>query len=446
VPGTTLSRRDCLAALSAAAAGLAWSALPGCAPGQRRPNIVLVLADDLGTTDLGCYGAADLRTPTLDTLAAEGVRFTDAYAMAPVCMPSRASLLSGRYPARCVGDDGLRPDETTIAEMLRDAGYRTGCFGKWHLGHPVDHQPQAQGFDEFLGFLHGAADNWSHTFYWGGDYRPVLRRGGEPYREDGAYFPDIVTREATRFIRAHREQPFFLYLPLNLPHYPLQPDTDLLPTYAHLPDGRRQYAACVTTMDRRIGRVLSTLDEAGLRDDTIVLFLSDHGHSEEERALHGGGRAAPFRGHKGQLTEGGIRVPLLMRAPGRVPPGSVRQQAVGALDLLPTIAAWTGATLPSHLDGVSLVDVVADDDAASPHRHLFWSYHDDWAVRHERWKTVGNLSTRAISLYDLAADPGETRDVAGQHPEIVSYCTAALQTWARSLGSVTASAAVDAVL
>ena len=431
-----MSRRQCLSTLGRATVAAAAAPLFDAtrAAATRPPNVVLILSDDQGSTDLGCYGATALHTPNLDELAAKGLRFTQCYVNAPACMPSRAALLTGRHFVRCLGADGLRGDEVTIAEMLQGEGYRTACFGKWHLGHPEEMDPLSQGFDEFLGFKVGAMDNYSHFFYYGGPDRHVLRRNREPYHEDGAYFPDIVTREAMRFIDDNREAPFFLYLPLNQPHYPMQPEAKHLARFEHVENvARRYHAASLASMDERIGQVLSHLDEQGLREDTIVLFLSDHGHSQEERAFGGGGRSAPFSGAKGSLQEGGIRVPLILSAPGRVPSGEVREQVVTSLDLLPTIAHFTGATLPPReLDGANLATVLASGTTPSPHPQLHWVYGNYWVVREAHWKILGDVSDDSLALYDLTKDPGEQHDVSSQNREVTSYLIGRHNEWIRS--------------
>ena len=430
-----MSRRQCLSTLGRATAALAAAPLlGGSADAARPPNVILILSDDQGSTDLGCYGASDLHTPALDGLAADGLRFTQFYVDAPACTPSRAALLTGRHFIRSLSSDGLGGDEVTIAEMLKGAGYRTACFGKWHLGHHESMDPLSQGFDEFLGFKHGAMDNYSHFYYYGGPDRHILRRNRESHREDGVFFPDIVTREALRFIDDNRQTPFFLYLPLNQPHYPMQPEVRFLERFQDIADvARRYHAATLTSMDHHIGQVLARLDDLGLRHDTIVLFLSDHGHSTEERAFGGGGRSTPFTGHKGTLKEGGLRVPFLLSAPGRVPAGEVREQMVTSLDLLPTIAHFTGAQLPQReLDGVNLARVLASAATQSPHLHLNWVYGNSWVVREAHWKILGDVSDDSVALYNLYDDPGEHRDVASLNRDMTSYLIGRHNEWIRA--------------
>lgn len=429
-----MSRRQCLSTLGRATAALAAAPLLGGSAGAaRQPNVILILSDDQGSTDLGCYGASDLYTPALDGLAADGLRFTQFYVNAPACTPSRAALLTGRHFIRSLSSDGLGGDEVTIAEMLKGAGYRTACFGKWHLGHGEPMDPLSQGFDEFLGFKHGAMDNYSHFFYYGGPDRHILRRNLEPHREDGVFFPDIVTREALRFIGDNRERPFFLYLPLNQPHYPLQPEARFLERFQNVSNvARRYHAASLASMDDHIGKVLARIDDLGLRQDTIVLFLSDHGHSAEERAFGGGGRSAPFTGHKGTLKEGGLRVPFLLSAPGRVPAGEVRGQPATSLDLLPTLAHLTGAELPQReLDGVNLARVLASGTAQSPHLNLNWVYGNYWVVREAYWKILGDVSDDTVALYNLNDDPGEQHDMSYLNQDMTNYLIGRHNEWIR---------------
>ena len=264
---------------------------------ERRPNVVLIFADDQGTVDLNCYGAKDLITPHLDGLAKRGIRFTQFYAAAPVCSPSRAGLLTGRYPQRAgvpgnvssqKGNDGMPASQITIAEMMKRAGYVTGHVGKWHLGYTPKTMPNGQGFDESFGHMGGCIDNYSHFFYWNGPNRHDLWRNGKEVWADGKFFPDLMVQDCSRFITKHKDKPFFLYWAINVPHYPLQGTDKWRKKYTNLKDPRRKYAAFVSTMDEKIGEVLATLDRLKLRDDTIIIYQSDHGHSTEVRTFGGG--------------------------------------------------------------------------------------------------------------------------------------------------------------
>lgn len=416
----------------------------------RRPNVVLIFTDDQGSVDVNCYGAHDLHTPTMDALAARGVRFTQFYVGAPVCSPSRAALLTGCYPQRAgvptnVGaENGLPPDQITIAEMLRGAGYATALFGKWHLGELPEMSPRAQGFDEFFGHKKGCIDNYSHFFYWSGPNRHDLWRGDEEHWEDGRFFPGLVVREAARFIEAHRDKPFFLYLPFNMPHYPLQGMERFREMYRDMDEPRKAYAAFVSTLDEKIGEVLQALDTNGLRENTIVIFLSDHGHSVEERNNFGGGNAGPFRGHKFTLWEGGVRVPCIVSWPGQFPEGEVREQFATSMDWLPTIAHYCGVDPPERqIDGRPIAALIESGDASSPHNVWHWQLAKQWAVREGKWKLVVNgpestvngtlIPSAEVFLSDLEADPGESRNLATAHAEIVQRLTALHEEWAASV-------------
>ena len=309
------SRREILAGVTA---GTAQALLQ--AQSARRPNIVLFVADDLGCHDLGAWGATDLQTPNIDALAAGGARFTNWYAAAPVCAPSRAALLTGRYPIRAgVPDNGpaLRPSEKTIATVLKGAGYATGLFGKWHLGSTAETDPNAHGFDRFYGFHSGCIDYYSHRYYWGEprvpNYHDLWRDRTEIF-EDGQYTTELFAREAAQFVRDRRAGPFFAYVPFNAPHYPMHAPKKYMERFANLPPERRTYAAMIAAMDDAVGQVMRTLRELQLEDHTLVLFTADNGATREARAGLDGkpataGNNAPFRGFKFSAFDGGMHVP-----------------------------------------------------------------------------------------------------------------------------------------
>ena len=405
---------------------------------SERLNVILILSDDQGSLDLGCYGADDLVTPHLDRLAASGVRFTDFYANAPICMPSRVSLLTGRdYPRGLLPGQGLRPDEITVAELLGRAGYRTALFGKWHLGYTPEMSPNAQGFDQFVGHLTGTLDAYSHFFYVEGVNRHVLRRNGESYQRPGKYLPDLLVEEATRFIDESGQDPFFLYLPFAIPHYPVQPRRQDRELYERsgMEDKRRVlYGAYLTTLDDCVGRVLAAVEARGLTDRTLVIFLSDHGHSTEERAFGGGGQAGPYRGHKQTLWEGGIRVPCIASCPGRIPAGQVRHQPAIAMDWLPTMAEFCDVPLPDDrpIDGRSLAAVLASDEAPPPHQRLHWVHYDgSFAVREGPWKLHSALEERWLS--NLEADPGERVNLVEKELDRVRVMVGAHNRWLKEV-------------
>ncbi len=418
-----------------------------------RPNVIVILTDDQGSVDLGCYGAEDLVTTHIDGLAERGVRFTQFYAAAPVCSPSRAGLLTGRYPQRAgvpgnttsiPGDPaGMPPEQVTMAELFAEAGYATGHVGKWHLGYVPEKMPNAQGFDYSFGHMGGCIDNYSHFFYWSGPNRHDLHRNGVEVFHDGEYFPDLMVAEAREFIDRNRERPFFLYWAINTPHYPYQGETKWLQHFADLPYPRNLYAAFVASTDERIGQLIDHVDAVGLAERTIIVFQSDHGHSTEERAHFGGGDAGPYRAAKFSLFEGGIRVPAMIAWPGTLPAAAVRHQLVHSCDWLPTLAELCNIDLPAlDLDGRSLLPVLHSADAATPHDALHWQTGGrgglQWAVRQGDWKLVVNgrdngagmnrETSVPLWLSNLADDPGEQINLAQEHPEIVQRLTALHET------------------
>ena len=442
--------------------GIAWATclvvLPALAA-ERRPNVLLIFTDDQGSIDVNCYGAKDLVTPALDGLAGDGVRFTQFYAAAPVCSPSRAALLTGRVPQRAgvpgnvpsqPGGAGMPPEQVTIAEMLKSAGYVTGHVGKWHLGYTEETMPNAQGFDTSFGHMGGCIDNYSHFFYWRGPNRHDLWRNGEEVWEDGQFFPNLMVREVNQFLHENKDRPFFLYWAINVPHYPLQGTEYWRRRYADLEAPRRMYAAFVSTMDEKVGQVLAEIDRLGLRDDTIVIFQSDHGHSTEERTFGGGGNAGPYRGAKFSLFEGGLRVPAMIRWPGKIPASQVRGQLAVGVDWLPTIAELCGVSTPKHkLDGKSLVPVIQSAQAPSPHDVFHWQIggakRPQWSVRQGDWKLLGNprdTSNKAplgkddkLFLVNLAQDIGEMTNLAKQYPDKVAQLRELHEAWAAELAA-----------
>jgi arylsulfatase A-like enzyme len=402
-------------------------------------NIVLILADDVGYGDLGAYGNDVVRTPHLDRLAAEGIRFTQAYVSAPLCAPSRAALLTGRDHNRYGYDDPgtyasemsdatrvrLSRDEVLLSNRLRQAGRATGVFGKWHLGSRWGYRPHGRGFDTFFGHLSGGHD----YFDWrGGLWGPVYR-DGEELRED-RYLTDATAEEAVAFIEHRASQPFFAYVPFTAIHPPFQAPEAALQSYAHLPELQRTLAAMITALDEGVGSILDALDRLGIAEQTLVIFLSDNGgHFSSNGLLHGG---------KGNLLEGGIRVPLLARWTGVLPAGAVFEQPVSSLDVVPTVLAAAGleATGPA-LDGVDLLPYLRGERADPPHEALFWRFRDQWAVRVGPLKPVHVQERPELPatprLYDLAADVGETRDLSAERPRQVEMLMQRFRSWERSL-------------
>lgn len=446
------TRRDFLKVLGLTAGSLI---IGGTAIGKRRtarkPNVILILTDDQGTIDVNCYGAKDLYTSNLDRLAKEGTRFTQFYVGAPVCSPSRAALMTGRYPQGAgvpgnvssqPGHTGMPSEQITIAEMMKSADYTTGHVGKWHLGYTPETMPNGQGYDSSFGHMGGCIDNYSHFFYWSGPNRHDLWRNGREVWHDGEFFGDLMVDECKDFINENKEQPFFLYWAINMPHYPLQGKEKWRKKYQHLDTPRRMYAAFISTMDEMVGKVIDHLDESGLREDTLIIYLSDHGHSVEERTFSGGGSSGDFRGHKFTLWEGGLRVPCIVSWPGRIPQNAVRNQTAVSIDWMPTIAQYCGIEPPEHkIDGKSIVSIIESPDAPSPHKVIHWqtSRGKHWAVREGNWKLVHNgpatdykgrkLPQAENFLSNIAQDATETKNIASSNPDIVRRLTNLHENW-----------------
>ncbi|MBX6316471.1 MAG: sulfatase, partial [Isosphaeraceae bacterium] len=412
---------------------------------------VLIVADDLGYAELGCQGATDIRTPNIDTIARDGVRLTNGYVSAPVCSPSRAGLMTGRYQQRfghefnAIGAQnrqdgvGLPLSEKTIADRLHAVGYATGLVGKWHLGGTAPYHPQRRGFDEFFGFLHEG------HFYVEGQHAPVvshLRVNEPPYDRDNpilrgtrpvenpGYLTETLTREAIAFLERHADRPFFLYLAYNAVHSPMQARPEDVRRFPAIADEhRRVFAAMLASLDDGVGAVLAKLHDLGLERQTLVVFLSDNGGPTAELTS----RNDPLRGGKGQLYDGGIRVPLLLRWPGHLPAGAVYEPPVIALDLLPTFLAAAGVkpTDADRLDGVDLLPYLAgrSDGDRPPHDRLYWRYGGRAALREGRWKLVRDGGRKPWELYDLTRDPGEQHDLAAREPAVVERLQAAWAAW-----------------
>lgn len=408
-----------------------------------RPNVVVIYSDDQGSLDLNCYGSTDLDTPNLDRLASQGVRFTQMYSPSAICSASRAGLMTGRIPARAgvpgnvssaKGRPGMPSDEVTMAELLKSAGYVTGHVGKWHLGYTPETMPMGQGFDRTFGHMGGCIDNFSHFFYWNGPNRHDLWKDGKEVHRDGEFFLDMMVQEGESFIEDHQDEPFFMYWAINAPHYPMQGTSTWRERYKDLPSPRRQYAEFTSTVDERIGALLATLDRLQLREKTLVVFQSDHGHSTEERAFWGGGNAGPYRGAKASLFEGGIRIPSIVSMPGTVAEGEVCDAMAFGCDWFLTVAELCGAELPDRLyDGRSILSLAKDPTSSSPHETLYWLLGNgnkaQWAVRKDDWKLLGNVRdttdlqkaapVEKLFLVNLSKDIGETTNVANDHPQIV---------------------------
>lgn len=456
-------------------------------PPARRLNVLLVVADDLGLYDTSLSPTRQglVETQALAKLAHDGVRFTHATVTSPVCSPSRAALLTGRYPQRFghegqpqaryprnlleyaafkyfvagggdwqlerpvapaaedVEQQGLPPTEVTLAEVLKRRGYATGAIGKWHLGSNPRAVPHHRGFDTHVGYYEAytpyQADlespqvvNQRHTdfsdrFIWGKGRTgtSALVRNGVTF-EDPGYLTDTLTDEAIAFVDAHRAENFFLYVAYPNPHTPFQAKRALYERFADEPDpNRRVYKALIASLDESVGRLLSALEERGLADDTLVIFLSDNGGALYTKAADN----RPLQGGKFSLFEGGIRVPMVMRWPNGLPAGAVYTPQVSSLDVFATVAAAAQAQAPQPLDGVDLRPSLEGERGGPPHPQLFWRAEYAQAVREDRWKLVRDTQHGRSALFDLLVDPGEANDLSAQHPEQLQALEQAFQSW-----------------
>ena len=442
------------AALCAVACLVVTTAARGAEPAGRLPNIVFIMADDLGYGELGCYGQGVIDTPRLDRLADEGMRFTQFYAGSTVCAPSRCVLMTGLHTghARVRGNasaaiQSLRASDVTIARRLRDAGYATGMVGKWSLGAAVpgnEGLPNDQGFDYFFGYLNQTqAHNHYPEFLWRNTERVPLgnvvkRRTpdapGGVATTKAAYAPDLMTDEAIGFVRRHRDEPFFLYWPMILPHANNEATRETgngmeIPdegAYADRPWPKpdRDYAATVAHMDANVGRLLDALAELGLAENTLVLFTSDNGpHREGGQDVERFDPAGPLRGMKRDLYEGGVRVPLIVRWPGKVPPDTVSDHVGYFGDVLATLADVASQPSPEATDSLSILPALTGQGDQPQHDYLYWEFYEEGgeqAVRAGDWKAVRTpMGTGRTELYNLGDDLGEAHDVAAEHPDVV---------------------------
>jgi arylsulfatase A len=414
---------------------------------QRKPNIVWIMADDLGWGDLGCYGQKLIRTNHLDRMATQGTRFTDAYAGCTVCAPSRSVLMTGMHMGHTSvrsnpGGVPLLRSDVTVAEILKSAGYTNGIFGKWGLGDIGTLTALNKGFDTHVGFLHQAHAHFQYPrFIYENDREYPLK--GNSDTSQTTYANDVFVQKGLEFIRNNRERPFFAYFPFTMPHFEPQVPEDSMAEYrGKFPEGepfttpknrlrpqpelRTAFAAMVSRVDRYVGQILSTVDELGLAGDTVIFFTSDNG------GLRAGGNffnsTGPFRGHKGDLYEGGIRVPMIARWTGRIPAGAVSSYAWSFQDFLPTAVEISGAKTTYQCDGHSVLPTLLGK-TQKPHSMLYWEFPryssqtgkfaDEvpmQAMRQARWKAVRPKPNGPVELYDLESDPGEQRDLASQQP------------------------------
>lgn len=422
------------------------------------PNIVFILADDLGYGDLGCYGQTRIKTPCLDQMADQGMRFTDCYAGSTVCAPSRCCLMTGLHSGHALVRGNalvpLRPEDVTVAELLRQAGYATGIVGKWGLGEADSTGvPNRQGFDFWFGYLNQRhAHNYYPAFLWRNETKWPLRNevnhviGGRDRSPGGVaakrvdYSHDLFTAEALKFLDDHRDGPFFLYLAYTIPHANNEAGKHGMevPSYEPYenedwPDAQKGHAAMITRMDRDIGRLFEKLEALGIDQQTIVFFTSDNGpHREGGADPKFFGSSGPLKGIKRSLHDGGIRVPGIVRWPGKVEPNSTSDHPWAFWDFLPTACELAGAEAPKTTDGISIVPTILSQGRQRQHEFMYWEFHEgrtsSQAVRMGPWKAVRKAPNAPLQLYDLPADPGEEHNRASEHPDIVAKIADYLKT------------------
>ncbi len=419
-----------------------------------KPNIIFIMADDLGYGDLGCYGQKQIKTPQIDRMAAEGLRFTQAYAGASVCAPSRCVLMTGinQGRARVRGNihatkpaAALRAEDVTVARVLKNAGYTTALIGKWGLGEPTKNQqglPRHQGFDYFFGYLkQGHAHNYYPDYLWRNESKvtlpnvisddPALKHNVAAKKVE--YSHDLFVTDALKFVRDHKDEPFFLYLPFTIPHANDEAGKKGMevPDYGQYanrdwPDPEKGYAAMVTRLDGDVGRLLALLKELKLDDNTLVIFTSDNGpHHEGGFDPDFFDSNGPLRGYKGGVTEGGIREPMIARWPGHVPAGEVTNAPVYFADMLPAFADLGGGKAPTNIDGIDITPTLKGKSQPElSNRFIYWEFYKNGVVaqsaRWQHWKAVRDPKTKKMELYDLTTDVGEARDVAAQHPDVAA--------------------------
>ncbi len=427
-------------------AGLAMSTIPAIAkaastPPINRPNIIFIMADDLGYGDLGCYGQKMIQTPNIDKLAQQGTRFTQAYAGSTVCAPSRCSLMTGKHNGHNRVRDNLphgvflQPDDFTIAELMKQAGYRTGGIGKWSLGNPGSWGvANMQGFDDFLGHLN---QDQAHFYYpdylWENDQvRLLFGNRAEAKKE---YTHDLFTEHALSFIDIHQQHPFYLYLAYTIPHYSDYPDDtpehyivpdDAPYTNKDWPQIEKNYAAMISRMDKDVGKIMEQIKSLGLEENTLIIFTSDNGpyngsslHDAEFFSSNG-----PLKGYKRDMYEGGIRIPFIARWKNKVPAGKTSDQVFAFWDMLPTFAEVVGIDPPQNMDGFSVLPALLGKEQKQQHKYLYWDYghvRDNFmqAVRSGKWKGIRQSAHAPLELYDLDKDLGEENNIASQHPDVV---------------------------
>lgn len=416
---------------------------------ETKPNVIVIIGDDMGYADIGIHGCKDIPTPAIDQIAKSGIRFTNGYVSGPYCSPTRAGFLTGKYQTRFGHEfnpsgngpnQGLSTEETLLPELMQKAGYRTGLVGKWHLGSQPKFLPTSRGFEEFFGFLGGA-----HAYIPNGEENQApIFRGAEKV-EEREYLTDAFAREAVSFIDRHKSEPFFLYLAFNAVHTPMHADDARLAKFSSIEDPtRRKYAAMMSAMDDAIHQVQQKLEAESLSQNTIVIFFSDNGGPTMKGTTMNGSSNAPLRGSKRTCLEGGVRVPFFIQWPKKIEAGLVRDNPVIQLDFMPTLLTAIGRSdlIPTSVDGVSLVDQFAKDFSPNEglmNRELFWRFGNQMAIRKGDWKLVkydlavdNATGVSPMRLYNLKSDLAESVDLSSKEPEKVKELEALWKTWNQS--------------
>jgi arylsulfatase A-like enzyme len=404
-----------------------------------KPNVIIIMADDLGYGDLGCYGNTKVKTPNLDQMATEGIRFTDFHSNGPVCSPTRAALLTGKYQQRVdiAGvvtakkhrHHGLKPAEKTFAETMKENGYTTGIFGKWHLGYDKKFNPIEQGFDEYIGFVSGNVDYHSHVDQEG--YEDWWN--GTTLQKEKGYTTDLITKHSVNFIKKHKDKPFVLYIPHEAPHYPIQgreskPERTIGKKVKN-PHGKAKnkvevYREMIEVMDEGIGEIITTLKSLKLDKKTLVLFLSDNGGTIKYACAENGG----LRDGKGSVFEGGHRVPAIAWWPDTIKSSQTSSALLTTMDIYPTIVDLADGKSPQDLDGISFRNHLLTAEKV-PSRDIFWEFKEKFAARSGSWKLVKETPDSKPLLFNLSNDLGEKKNLAPKHPELTSELTKKIEKW-----------------
>ncbi|MBI9018671.1 MAG: sulfatase-like hydrolase/transferase [Phycisphaerae bacterium] len=425
--------------------GFCAGVVPGCmakgiAKTMRKPNILVIISDDAGYIDFGCFGGKQFPTPNIDRFARRAVRCTNGYVTASVCGPSRAGLMTGRYqqrfghefngpssptPGFTKEDMGLDTQEKTIAQHIKPLGYKTMALGKWHLGSLEKYHPLQRGFDEFYGFL-GGSRSYFPLEKKQQNVNAAMRRGDEKIDEvaEIKYLTDDLTAAAIDFIDRNKQEPFFMYLAYNAVHAPMHGKEEIIDQFGEIsPKGRRIYAAMTTSLDIGVGKVMDCLAKNKIDKDTLIIFINDNGGATVNSSDNG-----PLRGMKGSKWEGGIRVPYMLSWKGQLPEGVTYDKPVSSLDILPTAIAAAGGKAEAKLDGVNLLPYLTGDKKGQPHEILFWRRGVAAAVRQGKWKLI-RVKSNPDLLFDLEKDLGETTNIAGKYPQKVKELLAELTNW-----------------